>query len=254
MTTPTVDYAAPPLVEVVFGRQFRPLMLSAIHVGDFWTRLGRDALPNTSEQPPLPALIETPAGPLVAQQAAASRHWFRSSDEETLVQLQCDRFLVNWLSGPYPRFVPLKERFDSFCGLLEAFAFEHLSTRLEDEQFELSYINHIPWHPDWRSQGEAFRNVCPDLAWGLRPRFLPSPTTGEVRFVFDLPSHAGRLRITLKDALRTSDQTRIVVMELTARGMLPNRNEWFGLAHEWIVRGFSDLTSEEMHRQWRRRS
>jgi hypothetical protein len=30
----------------------------------------------------------------------------------------------------------------------------------------------------------------------------------------------------------------ILVVDLTARGFIVDRKAWFGLAHEWIVKGF----------------
>ncbi len=49
----------------------------------------------------------------------------------------------------------------------------------------------------------------------------------------------------------------LFLVELTVRGIPKDKSvetmwQWFDLAREWIVRGFTDLTGQEMHSRWER--
>lgn len=61
-----------------------------------------------------------------------------------------------------------------------------------------------------------------------------------------------------KQATRTKDKVPLLVLELMktrAIGESASKEairEWFDLAHEWIVRGFTDLTTTEIQKIWER--
>jgi hypothetical protein len=62
----------------------------------------------------------------------------------------------------------------------------------------------------------------------------------------------GRLRVMMQPAIRRQDAKEVLQLTLRARGR-PRRPElgasleWFDLGHEWIVRGFTGLTTAAMH-------
>lgn len=255
-------YDAPPLVEVVFGRQFEPLPLTAAHTGLLWETLGRAAYPTVHEQPPLPSMVEH-----LDDQAASvldvgevftwPRLWFTSRDQDSLIQLQRDRFLINWRAGaqPYPRYAALFPRFEAVWSTFREFVRAELDLSPSLRQYELTYVNHIPWAPSWQDLATALRATFPDFAWRVDGRFLASPEGGEIRLAFRLPDEAGRLHVRVRDGRRMADGARLFILELTARGFLPDAVAWFDAAHAWIVRGFADLTSREMQENtWQRRA
>lgn len=54
------------------------------------------------------------------------------------------------------------------------------------------------------------------------------------------------------------DDRPLLLLQLTARGApigegLEGAREFFDLGREWIVKGFVDVTSPEMHGKWGRR-
>jgi uncharacterized protein (TIGR04255 family) len=257
MTTakkPLPAYDAPPLVEVVFGRQFDPLQLSVAHAGLLWERLDREAYPHVQEQPPLPPVIEAfdeqGAPEIYIGDVLSPRLWFTSREHDSLIQLQRDRFLVNWRAGgqPYPRYSALFPKFEAVWATFENFVQAELGLAPSMRQFELTYVNHIPWAPSWPDLGTALRATFPDLAWRTGGRFLVAPESGETRFAFRFPDNAGRLHVRLREG-RRMDGARIFMLDFTARGFLPDAVAWFEMAHDWIVRGFADLTSTEMQEQ-----
>ena len=67
----------------------------------------------------------------------------------------------------------------------------------------------------------------------------------------------GRLHVALQPAWKKADNSPILVMTLTARGAplgedIEGAFAFFELGRRWIVKGFADLTTPEMHRAWER--
>ena len=53
------------------------------------------------------------------------------------------------------------------------------------------------------------------------------------------------------------NKVSVLLLELKATGPSSSTDkkamlDWFDLAHEWIVRGFTDLTAAEAHKLWER--
>lgn len=102
MTTSPVRFGKPPVVEVVFGVLYDPAPpLMSAHVGGFWQRVSGD-FPGIQDAAPLNPVIEAPLG----EDALFSfdfgnlpplrRTLMVAADGKTLLQVQGDRFLVNW--------------------------------------------------------------------------------------------------------------------------------------------------------------
>ncbi len=90
----------PPIEEVVCGLAFTPVAaLDALEQGVYWGRVS-DRFPKKQLQP---ALIE---GFSLFQGVAPLRSWLISQEEDSLIQIQQDRFYMNWRrrGAAYPRF------------------------------------------------------------------------------------------------------------------------------------------------------
>jgi hypothetical protein len=80
----------------------------------------------------------------------------------------------------------------------------------------------------------------------------------EGRVVFQLPENKGRLELILQQAIRKTDKRPMFVLNNKATGLGEDKNmdavwEWFSVAHEWIVYGFTDLTNEGIQKDvWQR--
>jgi uncharacterized protein (TIGR04255 family) len=177
-----------------------------------------------------------------------------------LLQVQPTRFLSNWRkerpADAYPRYVTAFQRFSSgWTGFVD-FATEASFGVPRTNQYELTYINHI------EELGERFPagigQYLPLLTWGgaQSTGFLPAPRNALLRLQFALPDGSGRLHVTVNHGLRQPDGKGILVVDLTARGPAkPDWSDmatWFDVAHEWIVHGFTDLTSRTAHQRWER--
>lgn len=97
-----------------------------------------------------------------------------------------------------------------------------------------------------------------DFVWKqTKVRFLPNPEKVAWQTEFPLPEKKGHLIVNLKQSIRTEDKVPLLVLELKTRAIGESASkeavrEWFDLAHEWIVRGFTDLTTPEIQKIWER--
>ena len=261
------EFENPPVVEVVCGVLFQELAsLLAPHLGLLWEKFKRD-YPTCQEVPPLASIVERFDEAAQVQieftdKPPLPRIWLIHRNQNGIIQVQRDRFLHNWKKVPpddeYPRYRAVIQMFRDRLATFEAFLTETGLGTIEPKQYELTYVNQIPAGQAWTTLDDLGK-VFPDFAW--RPsqqRFLPSPEIVNWRTSFVLPERSGRLHATIRTGKRAEDGTRILGLELTARGMPAEASReamwrWFDLAHEWVVRGFADLTGNEMHDSvWRR--
>jgi hypothetical protein len=122
----------------------------------------------------------------------------------------------------------------------------------------LTYINHIPKGSGWETIDDLPK-IIRDFTWQKeKHRFLPNPTNIAWQVRFELPDNKGWLNVKLSQATRKADGVPSLILELTAKGFGEEKTEeamrkWFDLAHEWIVRGFTDLTGTEIQETiWKR--
>ncbi len=259
-------FESPPVAEVVCGIQFDPLPdFRSTHFGAFLQTV-RDDYPNTEDRAPLDEIRETEQGPTpkaeigFLEMPPLRRIFYVDRSENFLLQLQPSRFLANWRKlkedDKYPRYATTFPRFTSGWALFRQFADEAKLGPINANQYELSYINHIEEHDEAFPSG--IEQFLPLFAWksAQSEHFLPRPSHGMLRLAFNLPEGRGRLHISLGHGVRPRDNKKIAVADFTARGPAKadwsDLGSWFSLAHEWIVRGFTDLTSTKAHQIWRR--
>ena len=265
------DFRKPPLAETVLSLQFEPVSgLTTAHVGVLWERF-REQLPLIEEHPPLPPVFEKfgpPSGAqvevTVEEKPPAPRVCFLNPEKTELIQVQPDRFIHNWrkMQGiePYPRYEPIRDKFRGEVAVLEQFLQDEGLGTLAVNQCEATYVNHIEPSGVWERHGQLER-VLRNWARLLAGTFLPEAEDGAVRLRFVIPGEAGkpigRLHVALQPAWMKADNSPILTLNLTARGMplgegVEGAFAFFDLGRRWIVRGFADLTTPEMHRVWER--
>jgi uncharacterized protein (TIGR04255 family) len=256
-----VRFERPPVIEVVCGVLFGSLAkLRTAHIGVFWDSIRGD-FPEVMEAPPMLPIMEgsegtsgiefelTPTPPL-------PRTWLISTDSKSLVQIQRDRFAFNWRrkspdDGPYPSYDRVIVDFDRRFAEFQAFLSDQKIGEAALRQFELTYSNSISVAEI--PSGEGL--FCDHVRNRSRPRFLPELETFDWRTSYVLPDANGRLHVQAVSGRDPQSGNPQIRLDLTARGVNQDLNmrAWFDLAHEWIVNGFADITTEAMHRQvWRR--
>ncbi|MCK4292514.1 MAG: TIGR04255 family protein [Planctomycetes bacterium] len=261
------DYENPPVIEVVFGVHFETLRdFKAPHTGLFWDKLDREEYPDCEERPPIgfvqEVFGETPPPLAVSIEQLTHpplpRLFFINKVRNHLVQVQQDGFLQNWrklqADNKYPRYEELFPKFLDSWGLFTAFLKEQNIGEAKVRQYELTYMNHILRGEGWLYPNEV-GSVFRDLSYAKNERFLAEPESVAWRTTYRLPDNKGRLHVRMNQAVSRQTKDQVFVLELTARGINDEGVQaWFDMAHEWIVRGFEDLTTMEIQEKiWKKK-
>lgn len=257
-----------PVIETVLSIQFKPIPNFTIPLfGIYWQQKIRQEFPRCEIKPPIIHMIEEFApGPsqkssridLEIPTERAIRYWFVDSTGNTFIQLQQDRFILNWQkineTDIYPSYRTIRSKFLSewkkFCSFAEA---ENLGGP-EVDQCEVTYVNHINYAAGWNSYGELTKVVAP---WSGKTSggFLPEPEKINVNARYAMPNSQGRLYVSLQPVIRARDAMEVLQLNLTARGAPASSKtedvfKWLDIGRQWIVEGFTDLTTAEMHKLW----
>lgn len=261
-----VSFRDPPVTEVAFALQFADAVIDLELLGEI-AGSAKAEFPRREQHPPLPPMIEefgmAPIMPQIIFQTAPMlpRTWFLSADGSRLIQVQSDRLGYNWrrddLTRSYPRYDRLRN--DLIRHVLPAANSVAASTSAAGiNAVELSYVNQL------RASGAGRRGPHPPLGLFLkvvasfRGDFLGEQEDARVQARWRIPGNSGepigRLYATAEPGF-DRDETPIYLLTLTARILAahadpPAAIALLDLAHSWIVRGFKDLTTDEMHATW----
>jgi uncharacterized protein (TIGR04255 family) len=252
------EYGTPPVLEVVAGVQFSPLAkLQTRHLGEFFARARKD-FPTTRDMPPLVDVPETPTIEFLAL-PPLRRVFLLSEDQNYVMQLQDTRFNFNWKrvkpDDTYPRygavFAKFQENWGAFSDYIEL---ENLGP-IVPNRYEFTYVNHIELKGE--SFGSELQAKVKMFHWdGVDPEFLAPPNSVSGLWQFKMPDSKGSLNANLSHAKRP-DGRDLLVLTMSCLGPASSKyamRDWFDTAHEWIVRGFTDLTTSEAHKEWGRTS
>jgi len=154
---------APPIEEVVCGIRFEPIpAFDPILVGTYWAQK-KGEFPGRALQPAIQdsASFVFGVGPL--------RSWLLSADESLILQLQFDRFYMNWRArgNKYPRFgdhggeVGLLSRFLSEYESFSQFCETSLSVVPRALSIQVSKIDHLVRGNHWSS----FSDIAVCVPW-----------------------------------------------------------------------------------------
>ena len=268
---PLPEYVSPPITEVAFGIQFEPLEdVLAVHLALLWQEFRKD-YPRVQEHPPLDPAFERfdqkagSKGPSVQLIGAmpVPRFWFLTEDEAQLIQVQQDRLVFNWRkregTAEYPRYEHVRSEFREGLNTLEEFLRREDLGTLTPNQCELTYVNLIEPGAEWERHGQI-GEVIPTVKARFSDQFLQEAESLNFNMTFRIPGKdgpIGRLHIQggagfLKEGLKPVIRLRLVARGAPEDPSLKSSFDFLDLAHEWIVRGFTSITSPQMHRIWER--
>ena len=253
------EYERPPVTEVALTVQldddigFRFLDLAG--VAACWA----EELPDVQERDRLPRLGADPDELDMTLDLAETRYtprlWLQNEPGDHVLQLQQDRIAVNWSKSEsdddYPRYETIK------AFLVEAW--RRLEAKLDDlgltmpppSVCQVMYVNELGASQGWKSSADTTKLISP---WGgsMSDNFLPADRHEGLLMHFHLPGDQGWMNING----RTADlDDRIFVLTLVSEGWPPSPDldgvlGFMDLAHEWIVKAFTSVTTEEAHREW----
>jgi len=274
------SYESPPVVEVVASVQFDPVpSLNVVHLGMLWQRF-RESFPKVEQKAPIAPVVErlgvrAPLNQIqfqVNEEVDVPRLWFVNNAGDELIQVQPDRFIRNWrtvpkVGRPYPRYDEhIKPRFIADYREFRNYLSDELGAKVEANQCELTYINHISPSEHWSSHKDlsaVFRGWDSSYA-GLLEQPVEAINLRVAHLLNDLRGEfVGRLHVALQSAFRTPIEPAdpgqpIFALTLTARGKPIGDGEdgvlgFFDVARRAIVTAFDSMTTPEMHRVWGKR-
>lgn len=251
-----VNFAKPPVNEVVIGQVFVPRTDILIpHVGEFWVNHLRESYPECTHAAP----VVSPGSVGVTDPETGlplPRVWFIGKDPSRMVQWQQDRLYTNWRQlqegDQYVRFPSIRLEFDAVLTSYRDFVRERTREELKATGYQLTYVNVIPKGAGWSDMGDL-GNVLRDIGWSQEPRFLSRPTKFAMRFEFALPNQLGKLAVSGDPAKNKNTEDEVYRFELAASASVEvvshiTFDDWLDVAHDQIVRGFKDLTTDRMHK------
>lgn len=266
------EFEKPPVTEVVLSVQFEPLQrLKGPQVGLLWGRF-RQQFPNSEEHPPLPPVVElfgVPTADRVQFELMDSmptpRTWFLTERGDQLIQVQQDRFVHNWRKvddgDAYPRYDHLVALFREELGTFREFLEQERIGELVFSQCEVTYVNYIQVSDSWNIH-EEMEKCLTVWAGKYSDAFLQKPEDSRLAIRYIIPSSnettLGRLHVAVNPAFRVADKKPVLVLTLTARSRpvdsgLDGVHSALDLGREWVVRGFTSITTPYMHEIWERR-
>ncbi len=181
-----------------------------------------------------------------------------SQDQNYVVQLQESRLHFNWRkvgdTDDYPRFEPtIFPKFLDVWGKFSTFVTKTGLGNVRPLRYELTYINHIE-HSAADFAGSLESRVKLFQWSSIHAEFLTPPTSVNTVWTFELPDQRGAGQANLSQGTR-ADGRNVLVLGMSCGGPAGARyslNDWFATAHEWIVRGFADLTTNTAQSEWGR--
>lgn len=262
-------FDAPPVIETVLSAQFPRLTnYSDAVAGWFWKSRLPSNWTRSKDAPPLDEQFERfgderkwempPPFRLRRFENSTERTQLIRDDGERMIQVQDTRFILNWRreQGGYPSYKTLRPEFQQHFKSFRDFASEAVLGDVIPNQWEVTYVNHIPRGGLWESVAD-WPKILPGLhtpkTWGN----LPLETQGgNWRFVIE---NRARLYVSLQHGRLTPDSEDLLVLQFTARGPVSADagrllDDGFDLGHEAIVKSFAAMTSPEAHTAWKRRA
>jgi uncharacterized protein (TIGR04255 family) len=259
----------PPVVELVAGVQFDPVAaLNVARLGFFWRELGSEwADADVQASPAIPPQFEhfgeesaLPYFPaLRVQMMPEMRLRILRSTKDRMVQVQNGSLYYNWLrqeGATYPSYGGVKQEFGGvvsrFCEFLER---ERLG-KFTPNQWELTYIDHIPRGTLWNSPEEwprIFRK------WSAVPTEHPDLQMESLaaEWHYEIKPRAGRLHLKLATGriAQPAGNIEVLIVNTTARGPVKPAEtdalyEGLDRGHRELVAVFKTLTSDFAQNSW----
>lgn len=263
-----VDFANPPLNEVSFSIQFQTDVIDEVAALSVFLPKVRGEFPRLEKQPPVPPASETfeivpTAGPQLRLMAAppTSRYWFMTDDQTKIIQVQSDRLMFNWRQvrgdETYPRY---KKLLPEFVAIIGKFLESLPGPAAPVAWVELQYINAVPAVGDTPGTHGQLARILRHLVRDPSREYLPPVEDTQLQERFRITDETGapvgRLYVIAIPALNPQTMQPMYLVTMLARGR-PGQGEppdcaveFLDRAHDLIVHGFHEVTTDEMHKIW----
>lgn len=264
----SLNFANPPIVELVLGAQFSPLTrLTAGHFGKLWQALGPDWTEPGDDLPIADQfeLFDRPRSTgareiqlRLQQLPLPARFTLGHKDEDRLIQFQSTRFHLNWRrrEGFYPSYRRLIAEFEEAFARLSAFTESAGLGPLAVNQWELTYVDSFPQGEYWETPAD-WPGILPGLFGNLfAAEGLPlSMEHRAAEWRFEITPKRGRLHVSASQGRAGEDKREALLLNVTARGPVgkggaTTLREGLDLGHEIALETFLRVVSDEAKKRW----
>lgn len=254
------NFSNPPVDEVAMGFSFQPSAhIELLDVSNLWEEFQKKGFDDVQTHAPIAS-----KGSRVFQNFNLQlkskpdfpRFWFIKKTKEYIVQVQEDKFLINWrfTDEPTKRYIgfeKIEKNFWIYAELFAAWFEEKSGEKLKIKNLELSYYNTIEVGP------KSLVGMFKDFQWSTKS--ILSNAVKQMFFEVTLPvekidaemyilGHTGKKRDAEGDIFRLE---LAVTGKIDAQGLNKKlMKPWYNLSHDKIVHGFVELTTPKMHKQW----
>jgi uncharacterized protein (TIGR04255 family) len=177
-----------------------------------------------------------------------------------MIQIQDTKFVFNWIKkdADYPRYERIRTEFKHHLDEFRKFLDREGLDPIEENQWELTYVNHVPAGDLWNSPTD-WPSLLPGLLSSntkLGPAKLES-IRGEWRG--EIGKQLGRLHLAIRGQERPLEAggiEKLLVLHMTARGPMEvgaDPCDGLDVGHDAIVSAFLDMTSTEAQEHWGRK-
>lgn len=222
-----MKFEQPPIVELGLGIQFQKGLLTPEIIAEFYIR-NKDKYPILQESQPLGKheyrdglIIEVPESLAISD----NRKLLFSKDKQKLVQIQHNKFYLNWRKNSekafYPSFDPLFNEFVTLLSDLGTFINEN---SLDVELCEIVYVDALPL--DSTSHGFDLHNVLENHT------FNQSVTSLDINISTMVEECNGVSNFRVRSANKQGTGEKVVLLEISIKGALQVMD-----IHEWFLSG-----------------
>lgn len=238
----------PPIIELVIGIQFNKKVISLADIFTFFNHI-KNEYPQIQEHPILPTIVEKIGGPNEMKFLSGfnSRKFFISKSNDKLIQIQPDRFLLNWRknvnNNKYPSFSNIYTEFMKYLNLIDKIS----KCKENVNQLEITYIDHILL--------SDFGLKTLDISEILNLVVYKNPLN-TIDCIISLPytNINGNLSFKIQNAIRKSDKKEILLLETACRGIynggINNIDEWFDQSHGILTDFFLNIITDKAKDVW----
>lgn len=257
-------FADPPLKEVSFSVQFEPITeLHIGYIGLIWD-IYRDRYPIAEHADELPHNIEK-FGVIhrkipkmtFHESLPVPRMMLTSKDQQSLIQIQKDRFIFNWKksdNNQYPRYQSIKKCFLNEFEMFSSFLESNNLPSLEFNQVEFTYVNHID------AENYAVHDVFKDTVHESSYSDTLELENFSFKFIHVINNHKeniGRMYTNIDKGNLVSDDSSVYILKFIARThpLVPTLKgviDVMDIMRSEINSCFSAITTEYMHKNWER--
>jgi uncharacterized protein (TIGR04255 family) len=194
----------------------------------------------------------------------SARIQIRNASNDRMIQWQNGRFFYNWLGhggGEYARYNTIRGEFVPLMDRLRQFIAERARGDFRPNQWEITYVNHLPAGTVWNTPGDWNRVFASSVALPVAlPGLKVETFSGD--WHYEIEPERGRLHIELqhgREEPEGREPREVLIFKLTSRGpVIPDRDGFdvmsgLDIGHNTIVNSFARLTSAAARAVWEER-